>query len=94
MPSIFCIWTEKTYALLAKAERGNLIYAGAAFIGLRGDERAALQSKLQALAVERPSISWLRNRDARWVKPKLSLKVRHLAFGSGLLRHATVRGLG
>jgi hypothetical protein len=26
-------------------------------------------------------------------KPELNLKVRHLAFGSGLLRHATVRGL-
>ena len=86
--------TDAPRALLAKAERGNLIYAGAAFIGLRGEEREALQGKLRALAVERPSISWLRNREARWVKPKLSLKVRHLAFGSGLLRHATVRGLG
>jgi len=27
-------------------------------------------------------------------KPELSLKVRHLAFGRGLLRHAMVRGLG
>jgi bifunctional non-homologous end joining protein LigD len=86
--------TDAPRALLAKAERGNLIYAGAAFIGLRAEDRAALQSKLRTLAVERPSISWLRNREARWVKPKLSLKVRHLAFGSGLLRHATVRGLG
>jgi bifunctional non-homologous end joining protein LigD len=86
--------TDAPRALLAKAERGNLIYAGAAFIGLRGEDRAALQSRMRALAVERPSISWLRNREARWVKPKLSLKVRHLAFGNGLLRHATVRGLG
>jgi DNA ligase D-like protein (predicted ligase) len=85
--------TDAPRALLAKAESGNLIYAGAAFIGLSGVEREKLQGKLRALAVERPSISWLRNREARWVKPKLSLKVRHLAFGSGLLRHATVRGL-
>ena len=85
--------TDAPRALLAKAERGNLIYAGATFIGLRGQEREELEGKLRALAVERPSISWLRNREARWVKPKLSLKVRHLAFGSGLLRHATVRGL-
>jgi len=38
-------------------------------------------------------ILWLRNRDARWVKPVITLKVKHLAFGRGLLRHATVRGL-
>jgi len=85
--------TDAPRALLAKAERGNLIYAGAAFIGLRAEEREELQARLRALAVEQPSISWLRNREARWVKPKLSLKVRHLAFGNGLLRHATVRGL-
>jgi ATP-dependent DNA ligase len=85
--------TDAPRALLAKSERGNLIYAGAAFIGLQAEAREALQSKLRTLAVERPSISWLRNREARWVKPELSLRVRHLAFGSGLLRHATVRGL-
>jgi len=38
-------------------------------------------------------LSPLRNRDARWVKPVITLKVKHLAFGGGLLRHATVRGV-
>src|SRR6516165_10601467 len=28
------------------------------------------------------------------VQADMTLKVKHLAFGSGLLRHATVRGLG
>ena len=64
--------TDAPRALLAKAERGNLTYAGAAFIGLSGEDREELQGKLRALAVEQPSISWLRNREARWVKPKLS----------------------
>ena len=32
--------------------------------------------------------------DARWVKPVITLKVKQLAFGSGLLRHTTVRELG
>jgi hypothetical protein len=32
----------------------------------------------------------LRNRNARWVRPELSVKVKHLT-GGGLLRHATVR---
>jgi bifunctional non-homologous end joining protein LigD len=85
--------TRAPRALLAKAERGNLFYRGAAMIGLRGEEREELRHKMKELAVERPSISWLRNREARWVKPELSLKVRHLAFASGLLRHATVREL-
>lgn len=62
-------------------------------LGLSGDQREELQDQLQALAVDQPTIPWLRNREARWVKPKLRLRVRHLAFGSGLLRHATVRGL-
>jgi bifunctional non-homologous end joining protein LigD len=37
--------TDAPRALLAKAERGNLIYAGAAFIGLRGEKREELQGK-------------------------------------------------
>jgi bifunctional non-homologous end joining protein LigD len=85
--------TDAPRALLAKTEQGNLIHAGAAFIGLRVEDREELRSKLRSLAVERPSISWLRNREARWVKPKLSVKVRYLAFGSGLLRHSTVKGV-
>jgi len=52
------------------------------------------EAKLAKLKQERPVFSWLRNRDARCVKPVITLKVKHLALGSGLLRHATVRGLG
>jgi hypothetical protein len=55
--------------------------------------RGEFEAKLAKLKQERPVFSWLRNRDARWVKPVITLKVKHLAFGSGLLRHATVRGL-
>jgi bifunctional non-homologous end joining protein LigD len=81
-------------ALLAKSERGQLVYAGPAFIALRGEPREDFEAKVAKLRQERPVFSWLRNRDARWVKPLITLKVKHLAFGSGLLRHATVRGLG
>jgi len=80
-------------ALLAKSERGQLVYAGPAFIALRAEARQEFESKLVKLKQDRPIFSWLRNRDARWVKPVITLKVKHLAFGSGLLRHATVRGL-
>jgi len=40
-----------------------------------------------------PGILMAENRDARWVKPVITLKVKHLAFGCGLMRHATVKGL-
>ena len=68
-------------------------YAGAAFLALAGEAREKLASQLHALTQERPSIAWLRNRDARWVRPELTLRVRHLA-GARLLRHATVEIAG
>jgi hypothetical protein len=64
--------------------------AGTAFLALARDAREQLASKLHSLTQERPSIAWLRNRDARWVRPALTVRVRHLA-GPRLLRHATVR---
>jgi ATP-dependent DNA ligase len=79
-------------ALLAKSERGQVVYAGPAFIALRGEQREALEAKLAELAQDRPLLSWLRNREARWVWVGLSVKVKHLA-GARLLRHATVREL-
>ena len=82
--------TRAPRALLAKAEGHSLIYAGAAFLGLPGDARDLLSAKVEELAADAPSIPWLRNREARWVKPRLTLTVRHLA-GPGLLRHASVK---
>ena len=82
--------TRAPRALLAKADGRGLGYAGAAFIALRGDDREVLKAKMDELAAVSPSIPWLRNREARWVKPLLAMKVRHL-IGSKFLRHATVR---
>jgi hypothetical protein len=53
--------------------------------------RDEFEARIAKLKQQRPVLPWLRNRDARWVKPVITLKVKHLAFGSGLLRHATVR---
>ena len=50
------------------------------------------KAKLAPLAQEHPTFPWLRNRKAQWVKPMLSMRVKHLA-GSRLLRHATVRAI-
>jgi hypothetical protein len=81
---------EPKRALLAKSERGHLVYAGPAFIALRAEAREDFEARVAKLKQERPLLSWLRNRDARWVKPVIMLKVQHLAFGSG---HATVKAL-
>jgi DNA ligase D-like protein (predicted ligase) len=68
-------------ALLAKMERDKLVYAGPAFIALDRNSRQELEAKLAAFAQERPAISWLRNRNARWVRPELPVKVKHLIGG-------------
>jgi ATP-dependent DNA ligase len=79
-------------ALLASAEGHNLTYAGAAFIGLRGDAWETLSERLKHLAVRHAPLQGLRMKDAQWVEPRLRAKVRHLA-GAKYLRHATVREL-
>jgi len=84
--------TNAPRALLAKAERGQFVYAGPAFIALRSGAREEFRTRLAELKQERPVLSWLRNRDAHWVRPELTLKVKHLA-GARLLRHATVKEL-
>jgi bifunctional non-homologous end joining protein LigD len=78
-------------ALLAKPRGHVLTYAGAAFIGLRGDEWDELRDRLRQLAVARSPLFGLRLKDAQWVEPRLTARVRHLA-GSKYLRHGTVRG--
>lgn len=47
-------------ALLAKTERGQLVYVGPAFIALRGEQREALEAKLAEHAQDNPALSWLR----------------------------------
>ena len=58
----------------------------------RSGAREEFRTRLAELKQERPVLSWLRNRDAHWVRPELTLKVKHLA-GARLLRHATVKEL-
>ena len=84
--------TGAARALLAKADRANLIYAGAAFLALNDDARKELKAKLAPLAQEHPAFPWLRNRKAQWVKPGLNMRVKHLA-GARLFRHATVKAV-
>jgi bifunctional non-homologous end joining protein LigD len=79
-------------ALLAKADNRALSYAGAAFIGLRSDAWHQLRARLQQIAITRSPVPGLRLKDAQWVEPTLSAKVRHLAGGK-YLRHAVLKTL-
>ena len=77
-------------ALLAHPGSDGLNYAGAAFVALRDEARSEFLS-----AVERLTTSWAgfkssRLSGVRWCRPKLAVRVKHLAGGK-TLRHATVR---
>jgi ATP-dependent DNA ligase len=79
-------------ALLASTESDGLIYAGAAFIALSGDERKAFFAELERLTTSWAAFKSSRPIEVRWCQPKLAVRVKHLAGGKSL-RHATVRGL-
>jgi bifunctional non-homologous end joining protein LigD len=78
-------------ALLARNDSGGLIYAGAAFIALGGDKRAAFFAELERLQTSWAAFKSSRGGDVKWCDPRLTVEVKHLA-GSKFLRHATVRG--
>jgi bifunctional non-homologous end joining protein LigD len=80
-------------ALLARANDNGLDYAGAAFIALKDDERADFFAELKRLETPHGLFNAIRLMDVKWYRPKLTVRVKHLA-ASKTLRHATVRGLG
>jgi bifunctional non-homologous end joining protein LigD len=79
-------------ALLARASEKGLDYAGAAFIALRDDERAEFFGELGRLETPKGLFKSTRLVDVKWYRPKLIVRVKHLA-ASKTLRHATVRSL-
>jgi bifunctional non-homologous end joining protein LigD len=87
-------WDRKTgaiRALLAHTESGGLVYAGAAFIALSGDERSAFFDQMGRLKTSWAAFKSSRLTDVNWCQPALAVRVKHLV-GSKMLRHATVRG--
>jgi predicted carbohydrate-binding protein with CBM5 and CBM33 domain len=72
-------------ALLAQCDQETLVYAGAAFIALSVEEGTTCGPGSKPHHV-------LRQSGARWVKPEIKARVRHLA-GSSSIRHGTVRGI-
>jgi bifunctional non-homologous end joining protein LigD len=77
-------------ALLAKAGAQGLAYAGAAFFAVPGETGRDLFERLRRLSATHSPIAGLRLKDAKWVRPEVTARVRHLV-GPSYLRHATVR---
>jgi ATP-dependent DNA ligase len=78
--------------LLVAAEiAGKLRYAGRVMVTLSGKKREKLWAALEEREVEKPAIPDMKKRDAVWVLPGLTAKVRHLR-GEEMLRHATMVG--
>ena len=69
--------TRALLALLARADRHGLSYAGTAFITLSGQDRDELRTHLEVNKVERCPLPRFRFPDAQWVKPHLVARVRH-----------------
>jgi bifunctional non-homologous end joining protein LigD len=78
-------------ALLAHADSDGLLYAGAAFIALGGSERDKFLAEVDRLTTSWAAFKSSRLIDVKWCRPKLAVRVKHLAGIKGL-RHATVRG--
>jgi bifunctional non-homologous end joining protein LigD len=79
-------------ALLAQPNTEGLNYAGAAFIALADDARTDFLLEVERLATSWAAFKTSQLSDVKWCKPKLTVRVKHLA-GSKTLRHATVKGL-
>ena len=77
-------------ALLAHTDDFGLIYAGAEFIALAGEERRLFFEEIERLATSWEMFKSSRMSDVQWCHPTLRVEVKHLV-GSKFLRHATVR---
>src|SRR5262249_11195297 len=77
-------------ALLAHTDDFGLIYAGAGFIALAGEERRQFFAEIERLATSWEMFKSSRMSDVQWCHPTLRVEVKHLV-GSKFLRHATVR---
>jgi hypothetical protein len=73
-------------ALLAHTDDCGLIYAGAAFVALRGEERDCFFAEVERLTTSWSAFKSSRMNDVQWCHPMLRVEVKHLA-GYSTARH-------
>jgi bifunctional non-homologous end joining protein LigD len=77
------------WALLAREQNGELVFAGPAILRTPSHARAVWADKFAA----KPALKGLqRANKAQWLKPEIRVRAQHLKT-KGTLRHATVRAL-
>jgi DNA ligase D-like protein (predicted ligase) len=83
--------TGRPVALLATSGPAAR-YVGNAVIPMPERDKARFWARIEAMGTPRARLSALHRRKARWLKPGLTAKVRHMR-GEEALRHATVLAL-
>ena len=79
---------------VATEEDGDLRYVGAVGSGFSRDAGAAMQKRLDAMAIESPAVTGLRIKGAKWARPKIRVDVNYRAVTrEGVLRHASFKGV-
>ena len=78
------------FALLAREEEGELVYAGSAFVTLPQSERDRFWTSAETLKVKRPAVKFAAGgRNATFVKPEIRVRAKHMR-AEGMLRHASL----
>lgn len=80
---------EPVSALLARETEDGLEYVGGAAITLPADRRELFYAAAEQLQRDRPPAGMPRSKRARWIEPRMRVRVRHLKGGEKV-RHATV----
>src|SRR5687768_1871055 len=78
------------YALLAREEGGELVYAGAAFVTLPAAARERFWTRSEQIKIPKPVRTEgldTRKRKVSWFKPVMRVRAKHLR-GGDMLRHA------
>lgn len=80
------------YALLAREEDGQLVYAGSAFVTLEQSARDRFWRAAEALKISRPVLPEIRKNKVGFLKPELRVRARRMR-GEGMVRHGVVTDL-
>lgn len=82
------------HLLLAEAQVDELRYVGRVRAGWMSRDAAALLDALATIETPGPVLPWPRKPPARWCRPLIVARVRHLGRDSGgHVRHASFRGV-
>ena len=80
------------FALLAREEGGELIYAGSAFVTLPGASRDRFWRTIEVTKLKRPVVAGVGSRKASFCRPDMRVRAKHLR-SEAMLRDASLTKL-